>query len=50
MNATSKANRGSGLRMAVGFTGVLLIAACVSTPAPSANLQAAQQAIAAALR
>ena len=49
MNATSQAYRGS--RMALGFTGVLLLAACASTPpAPTANLQAAQQAIAAAER
>jgi Domain of unknown function (DUF4398) len=45
MNATSRS------RMALGFTGVLLLAACASTPpAPTANLQAAQQAIAAAER
>jgi len=37
--------------MAVGVTGVLLLAACASTPpAPTPNLQAAQQAIAAAER
>jgi hypothetical protein len=37
--------------MALGFTGVLLLASCASTPpAPTANLQAAQQAIAAAER
>ena len=49
MNATSQAYRGS--RMALGFTGVLLLAACASTPpAPTGNLQAAQQAIAAAER
>jgi hypothetical protein len=51
MNATSQANRSSRLRMVVVFTGVLMIAACASTPpAPTANLQAAQQAIAAAER
>src|SRR6185369_6654542 len=51
MNLTSKANCGSRPRMAVGVTAVLLLAACASTPpAPSANLQAAQQAIAAAER
>jgi hypothetical protein len=51
MNATSQANRGSRLRMAAGFTGVLMLAACASTPpAPTTNLQAAQQAIAAAER
>jgi hypothetical protein len=49
MNVTSQAYRGSP--MALGFTGVLLLAACASTPpAPTANLQAAQQAIAAAER
>jgi hypothetical protein len=37
--------------MALGFTGALMLAACASTPpAPTANLQAAQQAIAAAER
>jgi hypothetical protein len=37
--------------MAAGFTGVLMLAACASTPpAPTTNLQAAQQAIAAAER
>jgi hypothetical protein len=51
MNATLQAHRGSRLQMALGFTGVLLLTACASTPpAPTANLQAAQQAIAAAER
>ena len=51
MNATSHASRGSRLPMALGFTGVLLLAGCASTPpVPTANLQAAQQAIAAAER
>jgi hypothetical protein len=37
--------------MAFGFTSALLLAACASTPpVPTANLQAAQQAIAAAER
>ena len=51
MNATSHASRGSRLPLALGFTGVLLLAGCASTPpVPTANLQAAQQAIAAAER
>ena len=51
MNGTSKANCGSRVRMALGFTGVLLLGACASTPpAPLANMQAAQQAIAVAER
>src|SRR5690349_9439005 len=51
MNATSQPDRGARLRLALGFTGVLLLASCASTPsAPSAGLQAAQQAIAAAER
>lgn len=51
MNLTSQADCGSRVRLALGFTGVLLLAACASTPpAPTANLQAAQQAIAAAER
>src|ERR1700747_2858065 len=31
--------------MAVGVTGVLMLAACASTPPPTASLQAAHQAI-----
>jgi Domain of unknown function (DUF4398) len=51
MNAKSQANRDSRLRIALGFTGVLVLAACASTPpVPTGNLQAAQQAIAAAER
>ena len=51
MNDTFQVNRGSCLRLAVGFTGVLALAGCASTPpAPTANLQAAQQAIEAAER
>jgi hypothetical protein len=51
MNEASQGSRGSGLRLAVGFTGVLVLAACASMPpAPTANLQAAQQAIATAER
>jgi hypothetical protein len=51
MNITSQADRGSRVCMAAAFTGVLVLAACASTPpAPTTNLQAAQQAIAAAER
>jgi hypothetical protein len=51
MNVASQSHRGSRPLTALGFTGVLLLAACASTPpAPTANLQAAQQAIAAAER
>jgi hypothetical protein len=51
MNATSHAYRGLRLRMALGLAAVLLLAGCASTPpVPTANLQAAQQAIAAAER
>jgi hypothetical protein len=51
MNATPHAYRDSRVRMALGLTGVLMLAGCASTPpAPTANLQAAQQAIAAAER
>ena len=50
MNATPRAYCGSRLP-ALGFTGVLLLAGCASTPpVPTATLQAAQQAIAAAER
>jgi len=45
MNATSQAHRGSRVRIAVGVTGVLMLAACASTPPPTASLQAAQLAI-----
>src|ERR1700694_668759 len=46
MNATSQAHRGSRVRIAVGLTGVLMLAAGASTPrAPPASLQAAQLAI-----
>jgi len=51
MNATSHAYRGARLRMVLGITGVLVLAGCASTPpVPTAKLQAAQQAIAAAER
>ena len=51
MKRTSQANCGSRVRIALGFTGVLMLGACASTPpAPTANLRAAQQAIDAAER
>ena len=46
-----KKRQGSRLRVATGLAGALMITACASTPpAPTAQLQAAQQAIAAAER
>ena len=45
MNAISQAHRGSRVRVAAGLTGVLMLAACASTPPPTASLQAAQLAI-----
>jgi len=46
MNATSQGRRGSRRQVAVGLAGMLMLAACASTPpAPTASLQAAQQAI-----
>jgi hypothetical protein len=45
MNTTSQAHRGSRVRIAVGLTGALMLAACASTPPPTASLQAAQLAI-----
>ena len=51
MNARSQTHHGSRLRIAVALPGVLMIAACASTPpAPTASLQAAQQAISSAER
>jgi hypothetical protein len=51
MNYTFQVNRRSCLRLAVGLAGVLAFAGCAATPpAPTANLQAAQQAIEAAER
>jgi hypothetical protein len=51
MNVTSQAHRGSRLRAVVGLMGALMLVACASTPpAPTASLQAAQQAIANAER
>jgi hypothetical protein len=45
MKSTSQAQCGARLRTAAGLTGVLLLAACASTPPPTASLQAAHQAI-----
>jgi hypothetical protein len=51
MNRTSQAQSNSSLRVAAGLICVLILAACASTPpAPTASLQAAQQAIANAER
>jgi len=50
MNALSSKRQGSRLRVAIGLAGALMITACASTPAPTAQLQAAQQAIASAER
>jgi phage-related tail protein len=51
MNVTSQAPRGSRLRTAAALAGVLVLAACASAPpAPTASLQAAQQAISTAER
>lgn len=50
MSGTSKALHSSRLHVAVGLIGVLLLAACASAPPPTANLQAARQAISAAER
>lgn len=51
MNAFSKSCPGARLAVAVTATGILGLAACASTPpAPTANLQAAQQAISGAER
>jgi hypothetical protein len=47
MNVTSKTYRGPRLHRVAGFTGVLMLSACASTPPPpTASLQAAHQAIA----
>jgi PBP1b-binding outer membrane lipoprotein LpoB len=50
MNANSKERQALRLRVATVLAGALIITACASTPAPTAQLQAAQQAIAAAER
>jgi hypothetical protein len=45
MNATSKTQQRSPLRIALGFTGVFMLGACASVPPPTASLLAARQAI-----
>lgn len=50
MYANSTKRHGSRLRVATGLAGALMITACASTPAPTAQLEAAQQAIAGAQR
>jgi hypothetical protein len=48
MNAAFNERQGLLLRVATGLAGALMITACASTPAPTARLQAAGQAIASA--
>ena len=51
MKLTLQAHERSRLRITVAFAGVLMLGACASTPpAPTASLQAAQQAISTAER
>jgi hypothetical protein len=50
MNVISQAHYGSRLRTLVGITGVLMLAACASTPPPTESLQAARDAISTAER
>jgi PBP1b-binding outer membrane lipoprotein LpoB len=50
MYEISRKRQGSRLRIATGLAGALMITACASTPAPTAKLQAAEQAIVAAQR
>ena len=50
MYAISIERQGSRLRVATAIAGALMLTACASTPAPTAQLQAAQQAISAAER
>lgn len=50
MYAIFRKRQAYGLRVATVLAGALMISACASTPAPTAQIQAAQQAIAAAER
>ena len=51
MNVTRNTQRGARLLTAVGFTAMLALVGCASTPPPpTASLQAAQQAISSAER
>jgi hypothetical protein len=51
MNTALQGHHGTRLRTAVALAGVMFFAACASTPpAPTSNLEAASQAIAAAER
>lgn len=50
MYANSRKRQGSRLHVATGLAGALMITACASTPAPTAQLDAARQAIEAAQR
>ena len=51
MNVTMQPRHGARLLTAVGFTGMLALTGCASTPpAPTGSLQAAQQAISSAER
>jgi outer membrane PBP1 activator LpoA protein len=48
MNRKSEPRGGSRLRVAFGLTGALALCACATTPPPTATLEEAHQAIAAA--
>ncbi len=48
MNPSSQIHLGRRLRAVFGIAGIALLAACASTPPPTAKLQAARDAIAAA--
>jgi hypothetical protein len=51
MNTPFHGRQGTRLRIATGLAGLLIVTACASTPpAPTASLQAAEQAIATAER